>query len=235
MNSLNYAFSSPIDTPQLFQIEEEQPFYSFLPFVKPLSFYPFEEPFQSPIQMEDTLPEIPSWFPSTETPSASHFEVFEPIAPKDTQQELLQCPLNYEELKFFCKKEKDFKSLANRNLKSNFGTGFIQFLEFKKDLLVFQRKEAKAKEVDEILGFLRSKINAFISFDGWKEVLLDKEFGKRVRRFAKEFFGKSFARTYVQFGKIKEEYKGVYYEKIKCFYEGAKNPEKLNPANYNRF
>lgn len=128
-----------------------------------------------------------------------------------------------------------FKSLANRNLKSNFGTGFIQFLEFKKDLAEGKKRKKDVSFYENLLNFVRSKVNCFVSFSGWKELFRDKTHGLSLKKQAKEFFGKSFARTYVQFGKIKEEYKPIYYQKIKCFYEGCKNPELLNPANYNKY
>ena len=130
---------------------------------------------------------------------------------------------------------KNFTSLAVRNLKSNFGTGLIQFLEFQRDLAEFKKDEKEAQICKKLLNFLRSRLNSFVSFDGWKDLLKDKEYGKAMRRKAKEFFGKSFARTYVQFGKIREEYKPIYHRKIKCFFEGCKNPELLNPATFNKY
>ena len=133
------------------------------------------------------------------------------------------------------KKTENFKSLANRNLKSNFGTGFVQFLEFKKELADFKKNEKEADLYDYLLNFLRARQTSLVSFAGWRDLLTDQENGKMMRKMAKEFFGKSFAKTYVQFGKIKEEYKSIYYQKIKCFFEGSKFPEKLNPANYNKY
>lgn len=131
--------------------------------------------------------------------------------------------------------QKDFHSKAVRNIKSNFGTGLIQFLEFRKELAEFQKQDAEALTCRKLLGFLRSRASAFVSFAGWKDVLTDELHGKALRRKAREFFGKSFARTYVQFGKIREEYKPVYYRKIRCFFEGAKNPHALNPASFNKY
>jgi len=133
------------------------------------------------------------------------------------------------------KSQKNFTSLAVRNLKSNFGTGLVQFLEFRKDLAEFQKDEKEIVLCKKLLNFLRSRQNSFVSFAGWKDVLKDKEFGRMLRKKAQEFFGKSFARTYVQFGKIREEYKPVYYRKIKCFFEGCKNPELLNPTTFNKY
>lgn len=143
--------------------------------------------------------------------------------------------MDYTSMKQQDKIANSFKSLANRNLKSNFGTGFIQFLEFKKDLAEGKKNKKDVAFYENLLNFVRSKVNCFVSFSGWKELFKDKIHGFSLKKQAKEFFGKSFARTYVQFGKIKEEYKPIYYQKIKCFYEGCKNPELLTPSNYNKY
>lgn len=164
-------------------------------------------------------------------------------------REKIECPevTKHETISFECqqtlgcvqkpieKRSKNFTSLAVRNLKSNFGTGLIQFLEFQRDLAEFKKDEKETQICRRLLNFLRSRLNSFVSFDGWKDLLKDKEYGKALRKKAKEFFGKSFARTYVQFGKIREEYKPIYHRKIKCFFEGCKNPELLNPSTFNKY
>lgn len=132
-------------------------------------------------------------------------------------------------------KKYDFQSLANRNLKLNLGTGLIQFLEFKRQRANSKNDKKNAGVIQKILDFVLEKQNLLSSFEGWRDILMNREMGKDIRKLCKSFFGKSFARTYVQFAKIKKEYKPVYYKKIECFKEGAKNPMKLKPAIYNKY
>lgn len=45
-----------------------------------------------------------------------------------------------------------------------------------------------------------------------------------IRRYSLKFFGNDFANIYVNYSKIKDEYKEEYLKKIKKFLIGAKNP-----------
>lgn len=49
-----------------------------------------------------------------------------------------------------------------------------------------------------------------------------------VRKYSKKFFGLDFAKIYVNYSKIKEEYKEEYLNKIKKFFIGAKDPSMFN-------
>ena len=159
-----------------------------------------------------------------------------PMIPEEDKSESF-CLTNtsYIEQSVQQRKPDNFKSLANRNLKLNFGTGFIQFLEFKRDLADFKNNKKEAQIYKKILDLLFSKSGSFVSFAGWRDILKNKQYGKEIRRMARQFFGKSFARTYVQFAKITDEYKPTYFQKIKCFFQGSKNPESLTPDNYNKY
>lgn len=130
-------------------------------------------------------------------------------------------------------KPRNFASLANRNLKLNFGTGLLQYLEFKKDMALWKNDNKTQRFYEKIIEFILGKQSQFVSFSGWRSLLRDKTFGKELRKICRRFFGKSFVQTYIQFAKIKQEYKETYVKKVECFLEGAKNPGKLAPAVYN--
>lgn len=127
-----------------------------------------------------------------------------------------------------------FESLANRNLKLNFGTGLLQYLQFKKSRTKEDRKEARL-QYQKIIDFLMSQQVSMISFAGWRNLFKDSEMGPLLRKAARRFFGKSFVRTYIEFAKVKQEYKKVYHSKVEFFRKGSKRPDLLVPAKYNKF
>lgn len=131
--------------------------------------------------------------------------------------------------------ERKLESLSERNLKLNFGTGLIQFLEFKKDLEEWKKNEEKAGKLKRLIAFLLKNAKQFISFAGWKALMKDETYGEDLRRACRLFFGKSFAQSYISFSKVKEEYKGIYRRKASFFERCGKNPELMKPCFYKKF
>ena len=131
--------------------------------------------------------------------------------------------------------EKKLESLSERNLKLNFGTGLVQFLEFKKDLEDWKKNEEKAGKLKKLIEFLLKNAKQFISFAGWKALMKDETYGQDLRRACRLFFGKSFAQSYISFSKVKEEYKGIYRRKASFFEVCGRNPELMKPCFYKKF
>lgn len=131
--------------------------------------------------------------------------------------------------------EKKMESLSERNLKLNFGTGLVQFLEFKKDLEDWRKNEEKAGKLKKLIEFLLKNQKQFISFAGWKALMKDETYGLDLRRACRLFFGKSFAQSYISFSKVKEEYKGIYRRKASFFERCGRNPELMKPCFYKKF
>ena len=131
------------------------------------------------------------------------------------------------------KKKDIFKSLANRNLKLNMGTGLIQFIDFKRSLAKFKRNSNKFKKYNDILQHLVEQNFNFRSFLGWKSMWNDKKHGRTFKKLSHTFFGETFVYSYIFFSKIKLEYKNLYYSKIESFRRGSINPESFGPYSYN--
>lgn len=68
----------------------------------------------------------------------------------------------------------------------------------------------------------------FVSFQGWKEVFTDKDFGPLIKLMAKKFFSKKFARDYINNSKINKMYVSEHIKQIKKFFYATQNNEFLN-------
>jgi hypothetical protein len=124
------------------------------------------------------------------------------------------------------------KKLAIRNIKLNFGTGLIQFIDFKKERAAIEGNKKRARLFSKIIDWLRIEQGNFRSFDGWRDLYKDPLNGKHLRIMACVFFGKNYAKNYVNCARIRPEYKLFYRKKIKSFLQGAKNPDKFTPSNF---
>lgn len=131
------------------------------------------------------------------------------------------------------RKKNVFKSLANRNLKLNMGTGLIQFIDFKRSIAKFKRNLIKYRKYDEILQHIVIENFNFRSFLGWKSMWNDQKYGNIIKKLSQQFFGETFVYSYIFFSKIKPEYKNLYYSKIESFRKGSINPEMFGPYLYN--
>ena len=131
------------------------------------------------------------------------------------------------------KKKNVFKSLANRNLKLNMGTGLIQFIDFKRSLAKFKKNSIKYKRYNDILEYIVTQNFNFRSFLGWKSMWNDRKYGETFKKLSQKFFGDTFVYSYIFFSKIKLEYKNLYYSKIESFRKGSINPETFGPYLYN--
>ena len=128
--------------------------------------------------------------------------------------------------------KKVFDILAEKNLKKNFGIGLIQFIDFQKNTALNNKNSIKFFQYQDIVKFLYQKHNDLRSFKGWYEIWFDKKYGRQIRKLSKQFFGKSFAYSYVLNSRIKNQYRIFYYKKIRKFYEGAIDPRKFNPFRF---
>jgi len=131
------------------------------------------------------------------------------------------------------KKKNIFKSLANRNLKLNMGTGFLQFIDFKRTMAKNKRKFQNYNKYNNILQHIVTQNFNFRSFLGWKSMWKDKIYGEIIKKISQKFFGETFVYSYIFFSKIKPEYKNLYYSKIESFWKGSINPETFGPYTYN--
>ena len=131
------------------------------------------------------------------------------------------------------KKKNIFKSLANRNLKLNMGTGLLQFIDFKRTMARIQRKTHQYNKFNNILNYIVAQNFNFRSFLGWKSMWKDKNYGERIKKISQKFFGETFVYSYIFFSKIKSEYKNLYYSKIESFRKGSISPDTFGPYTYN--
>lgn len=116
------------------------------------------------------------------------------------------------------------ESLALRNIKMNFGTGLLQFIEFKKTMAGLEGNKEVEEKMDQLGIWVLKFHQNFRSFEGWAEMWDDAEYGKDLREVSLEFFGNSFSESYVLNSKIKSHYQKAYVKKIMKFYCGAMKP-----------
>lgn len=131
------------------------------------------------------------------------------------------------------RKKNVFKSLANRNLKLNMGTGFLQYLDFKRMMALRQKNLSKHHKYNSLLQYIINQNFNFRSFLGWKSMWKDKIYGEAIKKLSQNFFGETFVYSYILFSKIKAEYKSLYYSKIESFRKGSIDPETFGPYTYN--
>lgn len=120
--------------------------------------------------------------------------------------------------------EKKTESLALRNIKMNFGTGLLQFIEFKKSMANLEEEFEFEVKMDQLAIWVLKNHQNFRSFEGWREMWEDQDYGNSLREVSLEFFGNSFAESYVLNSKIKSHYQDAYVKKILKFFCGASKP-----------
>lgn len=120
--------------------------------------------------------------------------------------------------------EKKTESLALRNIKMNFGTGLLQFIDFKKSMYSLEQNIEGEQKMDQLGIWVLKNHQNFRSFEGWREMWENPEFGSMLREISLEFFGNTFAESYVLNSKIKAHYQEAYIKKILKFFCGASKP-----------
>ena len=124
-------------------------------------------------------------------------------------------------------KDRKFTNLAIRNIKGNFGTAIIHFVEFLKEISLQKNNKKKIREFSELHHWILPQQKNLRTFLGWRNLLTHSSLGKKMQRICNNFFGNSFAESYVLNSKIKKEYKVLYFDKISKFLEGSKHPKNF--------
>lgn len=126
-------------------------------------------------------------------------------------------------------------SLAERNIKLNFGTGFLGFIQFLIKFNSLSCQSSKLSRYQEIFKYLQDNYKNLRSFQGWQEIWNHPMYGSQIRKLSILFFRKSFAYVYLKQSKIKKNYLDLYVSKINSFYYGAMKPSKFTSFNFRNF
>ena len=116
------------------------------------------------------------------------------------------------------------ENLTFRNIKTNFGTGIVQYVEFLREMSILEKNFENQQKYREFGEWCNRNQQNFRSYEGWKIAWRDQKYGKTLRKICLDFFGNSIAKSYVLTSKIRIEYRDHYIDKVHKFFCGAAKP-----------